>query len=332
MFYTCCTAQTLGGSAAYNFLGLPSSVMLTAAGGANTSYDAGDVSLAANNPALYNKGVSKRLGLSFNSLAGGLKSYNLSGAYHYEKWKTTFGGNIYFVDYGSIPQTDAACNMMGNFHPVDYAVQLSAAGTYMDRWSYGANLKFIHSGYQLYTSSAMALDFGVLYNDTSNLFTAGILAKNMGFQIKTFAGEAEDMPFDLQIGITKKLLHAPLGFSFTADHLQRFDILYNDIAFNNENGYESNSGFMNKLLNHFVVAAHVYLGDHLEALFGYNHLRRTELSIGTIGNGLTGFSAGLRMKFSKLQVLYARSSYQRNIAFNQIGINIQMDKLLGLGE
>jgi hypothetical protein len=330
--HSCCVAQTLGGTSAYNFLSLPSSLILTAAGGANTSYEAGDVSLAANNPALYNAGLSNQLGLSFNSLAGGLKSYNLSGAYHHDKWSTTFGGQIYFVDYGNISQTDASGNTMGSFHPVDYAVQVSAAGKYMERWIYGANLKFIHSGYQLYSSSAIAIDFGVLYNDTSNHFSAGILAKNMGFQVKTFAGEAEDLPFDLQIGITKKLLHAPLGFSITADHLQHFDILYNDTTFDNENGYETTTGFVNKLFNHFVIAGHIYLGDHLEALLGYNKLRRTELSTGTVGNGLAGFSFGLRAKFSKLQVLYSRSSYQRNIAFNQIGINLQMDKLFGLGE
>jgi hypothetical protein len=325
-------AQTIGGSSAYNFLKLPSGTLLTGTGGVNVSYNALDAGLAANNPALLQKDLSGQLGLSFNSFLGGIKTYSLSGAYHYDRLQTTLGGQVYFVDYGSIPQTDAAGNSNGNFHPVDFAVQLSASGKYLERWSYGATIKFIHSGYQLYSSSAVAFDAGVLYSDTANNFTAGFLAKNMGFQLKTYAGEAEDLPFDLQIGITKKLANAPLGFSFTAQHVHQFNLFYNDSTFNNENGFDDNNKFFTKLLNHFVIAGHIFLSPNLEAVIGYNHLRRNELNIGTTGNGLNGFSAGLRVKFQKLQVLYSRSNYQRNISYNQIGINLQMDKLFGLGE
>jgi hypothetical protein len=77
------------------------------------------------------------------------------------------------------------------------------------------------------------------------------------------------------------------------------------------------------------VASHIYLGNNLEATLGYNHLRRQELNIGSSGNGLNGFSMGVRIKFSKLQVLYARSNYQRNISYNQLGLNLKMDQLLG---
>ena len=196
--------QTIGGSSAYNFLGLSATPLLTAAGGVNTSYKTNEVGLTANNPALLNADLHSQLGLSFNSFLAGMKTYSATGAYQYNKWNTTFGGHIYFVDYGSIPQTDVAGNVNGNFHPVDYVIQISGARQYLERWNYGASLKLINSNYQLYTSSAIALDFGVLYSDSFHLFFASVLAKNMGFQLKTFAGEGEDLPFDLQIGITKK--------------------------------------------------------------------------------------------------------------------------------
>jgi hypothetical protein len=44
--------QTLGGAGAYNFLQLPASPLLSAAGGVNISSDPGDVAFALNNPAL----------------------------------------------------------------------------------------------------------------------------------------------------------------------------------------------------------------------------------------------------------------------------------------
>ena len=86
------------------------------------------------------------------------------------------------------------------------------------------------------------------------------------------------------------------------------------------------------MLNHFVIASHVFLGNNLEATLGYNHLRRSELNMASAGNGLNGFSMGLRVKFSKLQVMYSRASYQRNIAYNQLGLTMQLDKMMGLGK
>jgi len=325
-------SQTLGGSSAYNFLKLPSTPILTAAGGVNTSYKTNEVGLTANNPALLDAQLHSQLNLSFNNFLSGIKTYSLTGAYQYDKYNTSFGGHIYFVDYGSLPYTDAAGNVNGNFHPVDFVVQLSAARKYLDKWNYGASLKFINSDYKLYKSSALAFDLGVLYSDSSNNLFASVLAKNMGFQIKTYAGEAEDLPFDFQIGVTKRLEKAPLGFSITAQHLQHFNILYNDTEFNDQNNFSSGNNFFNKLLNHFVVASHIYVGNNLEATFGYNHLRRQELKIDASGNGLNGFSMGLRAKFSKLQVLYARSHYQRNVSFNQLGLTLTLRELSGLGK
>lgn len=306
--------------------------MLTSAGGVNTSYQTNEVGLSANNPALFGNHLHGQVNISFNHFLAGIKTYSLTGAYHYENYNTTFGGHIYFVDYGSIPQTDAAGNISGNFRPVDYVVQMAAARKYLGRWDYGGSLKFIHSSYQLYRSSALALDFGVLYSDTSNLFFASVLAKNIGIQLKTYAGEGEDLPFDLQAGITKKLEKAPFAFSITAQNLHQFNISYNDTSFNSENDLAPNTGFFNKVFNHFVIATHIFIGNHLEATAGYNHLRRKELNIGASGNGLNGFSMGLRIKFSRLQVLFARSNYQRNVSYNQLGLTLAMDRLFGLGK
>lgn len=305
--------------------------MLTAAGGINTSYRTNEVSLSANNPSLLDQELNGQLNLAFNSFIAGIKTYSLTGAIHHNALHTTFGGHIYFVDYGTIPQTDAAGNEMGTFHPVDFVVQVSAAQKYLEKWNYGATLKFIHSSYQLYRSSAMALDVGVHYSDTAHLFSASLLAKNMGIQLTTYAGEREDLPFDFQLGLTKRLAKAPFGFSFTGQQLHHFNIHYNDTTFNNQNDLASGNSFFNKFMNHFVIATHVYLGSNLEATLGYNHLRRSELNIGSSGNGLNGFSMGIRLKFQKLQLQYARSNYQRNISYNQLGLTLHMDRLFGFG-
>ena len=324
-------AQTLGGNAVYNFLKLPATPMLSATGGVNVSYRANEVGLSANNPALLEPGLNSQWHLSFNGLPGGIKTYALTGAFHNQKLNTTFGSHVYFVDYGTIEQADAAGNLSGNMRPVDFVVQVSAARSYLEKWNYGATLKFINSMYGQYKSSAIAVDVGLHYTDSANNFYAGLLAKNMGVQVSTYADEREDLPFDLQVGITKRLSKAPLGFSVTLQNIHQFDNLYNDTTFNNENQYDNRDDFFNKLFNHFVIASHIYVGNNLEAAIGYNRLRRSDMNFGE-GNGMTGFSLGLRAKFQKLQFMFSRSTYQKNLAYNQVGITLHLDKLFGLGK
>ena len=198
-------------------------------------------------------------------------------------------------------------------------------------------MKFINSNYGLYRSNGIATDASVLYNDTARLFSASVLARNMGFQLKKYDGAtADDLPFDLELGITKRLLHAPFGFSITAHHLHQFDIRYNDTLFNNDNdlnpGDNDKKFVFDKIFQHFVIASQIYIGDHLEVSLGYNHLRRQELNINNGGNGLNGFSIGVGALFNKIQIRYARAYYQNNTAYDQFGLNIQLNKYFGLGK
>jgi hypothetical protein len=61
-------------------------------------------------------------------------------------------------------------------------------------------------------------------------------------------------------------------------------------------------------------------------------LRRRELNIGNTGNGLNGFSMGAGVKLGKLWFRYARAYYQSGTAFNQIGLNMQLNQYFGLGK
>lgn len=325
-------AQTLGGKAAYNFLSFSPAAPVTAAGGINISHHWNNVAAAYFNPAFLQADLHGKAAMNFTQLAGGVKALHLSGAYHASKQNTSFGGHIFLVQYGSIPETDAAGNEYGTFNAYDYVVQISAAKQYLERWQYGSSLKCIQSFYGSYSSAALAADVGLLYQDSVNGFRAGLVAKNLGFQIKKFSEVGEDLPLDLQIGITKRLLQAPLAFSLTAHHLHRFDMEYNDTTFNNQNNFTASSSFAKKVFNHLVLAGHVYLGQHLEASLGYNFLRRSELSVGSGGNGLTGFSAGLSAKFQKLEIHFSRATYTKGQGYNQIGLQMNLMDLTGTGK
>jgi len=316
-------AQTIGGNSTYNFLKLPNTPQLTALGGINISNQNTDASLAFNNPALLRDSMSSQLTAVFNSFYAGIKNYHAFIAQHSNKLDANFALGINFFNYGNTQQTDAAGNVIGNFHPVDYVVQFSAEKQYEEQWYYGLAVKYISSSYAQYKSSAIAADFGVTYTDEKNALQIGFVAKNMGVQLKTYSGQKEDLPFDVQLGISKKLLHAPIQFSLTAQHIHQLDIRYDDTTFNNE--INSDRHTTNKIIQHLIAAVQVYFGNKIEFTAGYNFLRRSELNITTAGNGLNGLSVGLGATFSKLQVRYARAYYQNNTAYNQLGINIKLD-------
>lgn len=326
-----CHAQTIGGSSAYPFLKLPQTPSLSAVGGVNVSYVNGDVDMTTGNPAAFTEKLHGQVSASFNHFYTGIKAYHLTGAYHSASLNTTFGTSLFFIDYGNISRTDAAGNEGGTFRPRDYVFQVYASRAYLQKWKYGFSLKLIQSAYDPFSSSAIAVDAGLLFMDSSRNISAGLSAKNIGVQIKPYHTEREDMPFDLQIGITKKLAKAPLGFSLNAQQIHQFNLYYNDTAFNNENNLSSKGSGLTKLFNHFIFASHLYLSKHLETSIGYNRLRRAELNTGNGGNGLNGFSLGFHAHFTKLRFHYARAYFQRSTAYNQFAITLDLPALTGNG-
>lgn len=328
-------AQTLGGSSVFNFLKLPNTPQLTALGGVNVSTLSNDVGMAFYNPSLLNKDMHTRVNLVFNDFYAGIRIYHLAWGYRSENLNTNFGGGIQYIDYGTLPQTDASGNQSGVFRPLDWVMQVSASRSYLNRWDYGATVKYIHSGYGIYRSNGLAIDFGVLYRDSAALFSASVLARNMGFQLKKYEGtDPDDIPFDLQAGITKRLRDAPFSFSITAQHLHQFDIRYNDTLYNSNNGID-NSGrkfTFDKLFRHIVLATQVHISEQLAFSFGYNHLRRKELNIDKTTNGLNGFSLGVEISLKKIQLQYSRAYYQNNTALNQFGLSLKLNEYFGLGK
>ena len=318
-------AQTLGGNSAYNFLKLPNTPQLSALGGINVSTIGNDAGMAFNNPSLLREDMHAQLHVSFNNMYAGVKNYHSVFAYHYDKWKTNFAAGVHFIDYGTIAQTDPSGNNFGVFHPTDYAAQLSASRQYGEKWHYGMAVKFISSSYGIYRSNAVALDAGLSWYDSSRHFQASLLMKNMGTQLKKYLNSTpDDLPFDVQLGFTKRLANAPVQFSLTAHHLHQFNIRYNDTAFNNSNDITGNNGSftLDKIFRHLVGATQVFVGNKIELTLAYNYLLHKELVVANTANGFTGLSFGLGVLFKKIQIRYARSHYQNNTGYNQLGLNL----------
>jgi hypothetical protein len=318
-------AQTLGGNAVFSFLQQPNCASQSALGGVNISAIGNDVGMAFQNPSLLRDEMNGQLSTSFSSFLAGIRNYSAVNAWHLADAKTNIAVGANFFDYGQIPQTDAAGNILGSFRPVDYVVQAMASRSYHENFRYGLTMKYIQSSYGAYRSSGLAFDVGVSYYDEANKLQASIVVKNMGTQLSTYDGSArkEELPFDLQAGITKRLAHAPFQFSLTAHHLQALNIYYNDTSFRaseGEPGYGAGTT-LQKIFSHLVLSTQVFLHEKLELQMGYNFQRRQDLNAFNLTSGLNGFTFGAAVLLNKLHIRYATGFYQQNL-FHQLSLNL----------
>jgi hypothetical protein len=316
-------SQTLGGNAVFNFLSLPNTAKQSALGGVNISSIGNDVGMSFQNPSLLRNSMHQQANTSFNAFIAGINNYSLTSAYHVNSIQTNLALGVNYLDYGNITQTDASGIVYGNFRPSDYVLQVMASRQYHERFWYGLTMKYIQSNYGQYRASGLAFDVGLSYYDSSKLLQVSLVAKNMGTQLRTYDGSnsKEELPFDLQVGITKRLAHAPVQFSVTAQHLQAFNTYYNDTSFRAAEGeLDYSDSWGQKLLSHFVISSEIFLDKKLELLLGYNFQRRQDMNAYQVTNGLNGFTMGAGLLLNKLHVRYATGFYQRNM-FHQFSLN-----------
>lgn len=330
-------AQITGGQNAFEFLRLSNSPHISALGGYTPAGMGNDVSYTLQNPALLNAKNHNQLALVYNSYYAGISVANLQYAYRIDSINTNFSIGMQYLNYGSFQGNDVFGNSMGNLHAVDYAIHVSASRNYLERWTYGATLKYANSDLAGFTAAAVLADVGIVYEDTANLLKLGVVAKNMGFTVKKYLPnqQAEPLPFDLQIGLSKELRNLPLRLYMVAHHLYEWDVRYDnpeDIVNNYlfEQKETTNSHFADKLFRHINFGAELVLAKKVTVSAAYNHIRRREL--GYNEPGMAGFSFGLGIDLNKFNIRYARSIYATAGAYNEFGISMQLNKFFGIGK
>jgi hypothetical protein len=318
-------SQTLGGNAVFNFIAQPNSAQLAALGGVNVSSISNDVGMIFHAPSLLRKEMDQQVNTSANSFIAGISQYSLTCAKYFSNAKLNIGAGIQYFNYGNINQTDIYGNSLGTLKPNDYVIQIIASKNYKDHFRIGTTVKFIHSNYGQYRSAAVAADLGLTYYNDATQLQSTLVIKNMGSQLNSYSNDGikEELPFDIQFGISKKLINAPLQFSLTAHHLQQLNIYYNDTLYNLSEGIITSKGLAQKIFTHLVLATQCYLTDRLELTAGINLMRRQELNNYGVSNGLNGFTFGAGVFLKKLHVRYATGFYQRNL-FHQFSLNFNI--------
>jgi len=200
------------------------------------------------------------------------------------------GAGIIYMNYGSFNRTDEFMNVLGTFGAAELALVAGIAAHYDDDILVGINAKFISSSIAEYSSTALAVDLGFLYDIPSQNLSIGGSVLNIGKQLKTYAGVNELLPLDVKFGITKRPEHLPVFLNIDFHQLN-----------------QSGDKFFDRFSN-FTVGAEFLMSKSLRLRVGYNNKQRKELKTGTTA-GLGGFSLGVGLVLNEYQIDYAYNSY-----------------------
>ncbi|MBK9177138.1 MAG: type IX secretion system protein PorQ [Flavobacteriales bacterium] len=302
----------LGGKDAFRVLTIPSSARASALGGNYIAVKDNDINLGIFNPGLLNKDMGRQVALSYLPYFEGIKIGYASYAHHFDSLNTTFSGTIQYVDYGAFRRTDEVGHDIGEFRAGEYVMQIGAGRALDSLFSIGANLKFITSSYDTYSASAFALDVGGVFHKPSKGVTVAAMLRNVGRQTSTFTDQREDLPFEVQVGVTYKFKHAPFRLGLMLEQLQQWDLTYEDpnaaVQIDPTTGevIEEKVTTMRKALLHTVPSAEILLSRNFMLRVAYNFRRRDELVIADKPSAV-GLSFGIGLKVTKLHLSYGFS-------------------------
>ncbi|MBX7205658.1 MAG: type IX secretion system protein PorQ [Bacteroidia bacterium] len=307
-----CRAQ-VAASGIYKFMNLHPSARIASLGGINVSIIDKDLNLSLQNPALINTEMRRQVAFNTVNFVSDINLGYAAYAFGYGPGTCTVG--LQYINYGKFQGASATGVPTGTFTAGEYNLHISY-GRQFKRFSYGSSLKLIYSNMNVAKSTGIATDLGTAYRSKDSLFTAGLVVKNLGYQLTTYtAGNREKLPFEIQAGFSKKLKHMPLRLSVTAHNLQKFDLTYNNP---NKPGQQTDLAtgepvvekitFADKAMRHLIIGSELLLSKNFHFRFGYNHMRRKEMTIEG-KRGMVGFAWGFGIRLNRFLISYGSSSF-----------------------
>lgn len=323
-----CYAQ-IGGRYAYEFLNLTSSPKVAAMGGKLISHPGTDLNQVYYNPALLRDTMQNQISLNYVGYFADVKYGYVSYSSKFKgKYNVAYG--LQYINYGSFSGYDENDYGSGSFKCADYAFNIATSLPLDSFFTVGADVRPIFSQYENYSSSGISTDFGVLYSNPFRLFNLALVIRNLGTQFKSYAGNMEPLPFEIQFGYTQYLRHAPFNISITAHHLETWDMSVLDNS-QETSGINSEPKTSNKVIDklsdqmmrHLVFGVEFTPFRNFYFRLGYNYQRRKELKI-VPTPGTAGISWGLGLSISRFQINYGRATYHLAGASNHFSITTNL--------
>ena len=308
------TSAQFSGNQVFNSINVTGSARIAATGGTYLPVQDNDLELGIFNPSVLDTTMHNQFTMSYVNYFTNINLGYAALAKQIDS-SLTVAGSVRFMSYGKFDTYDASGVSQGEFYAGDVYATFGAGKQIDTNWRVGANVKLLYSALEKYYSFGLGVDVAATYYNPEKRFTAVWILKNAGYQLKTFNDERENLPIELQFGISKKLLNAPIRFSLMGENLQKWDLTYdnpNEIQsvdpITGEPIGQTRWKFGDELMRHIVVGTEILFTDNLHFRFGYNYRRRQEMKIDS-KPGTAGLSLGVGFKLKRFNISYARSTY-----------------------
>jgi hypothetical protein len=320
----------IGGDNTYEFLNLTPSARIAAMGGDFLTINDNDINVIQENPSLLNPEMHNHLGVAYVDFYTDVNYGTASYSRTFDKLGS-FATSVKYINYGKFDYADVTGERTGTFYAGETALDIGWGRRLDSLFAIGANLKFIYSSLESYNSFGMGVDVAGSYISRDKSFVMSLIAKNIGRQLTAYdGGNIEPLPFELQFGLSKRLAHLPFRYSILYNHLEKWDLRYDDPAtrqtdpitgeVQQDTGVEE---FFDNFARHFIVGGELYIAKILSLQGGYNYKRRQEMKVET-KTATVGFSWGIGIRISKFHFNYARSAYHLAGSPNYITITTNL--------
>ena len=320
-------AQT-GGSSTYQVLQFPVSSRIAVLNNPIAIWGS-DLNLGIYNPALLNPKMNDVFALNFVDYFSDINMVSSAYAFPFNELGTV-GVSIQSLSLGKFKHTNEQAEELGFFSANEQLLTVGFGKQLNKKWSLGTTVKMLFSDLESYQSFGLATDLGATYLNTENQFAASVLVQNIGRQITSYNDTNEPIPFEIKLGVSKKLEHLPFRFSIGYNHLETWDLTYHyipTVTTDPISGEEivNTVSFGQKLFRHFTTSGELSIGKHLQLRMGYDAQRRHELTVNSF-LAMVGFSWGIGIKMSHFYINYGRATYHLVGAPNYFSISTNISK------
>lgn len=276
LLITICTVPTKAqndSQTGYNFLRLPVSSHAAALGGDNVTVIDDDEALIFNNPALLTSVSDKTINLNYMNYMSGANAASASFN-RIVKERASWAVSGQFLDYGKMKEVDEENVQTGEFSAKDISIAGYFSYMLTNKLSGGISTKFISSNIGDYNSFAVGVDLGINYYDPDREWSLSFVMKNLGGELDAYEDEYGKMPFDIQMGVSKRFVGTPFRLHATIVDL-------------NHPKY--------KMINHLILGADILLGESFWIGGGYNFRRANEMKVANAEGDDSSHGAGLSL-------------------------------------
>ncbi|HKJ06637.1 MAG TPA: type IX secretion system protein PorQ [Flavobacteriaceae bacterium] len=325
--YASFSYSQVGGERVYNFLNITSFAKQASLGGKTLTL-LNNVNQPVWNPSTINTALSDVISVNYLNYLTDVNLASLSYAKNFNNLGT-FHSNITYLNYGKFIEADEDGNELGTFKAYDLALNIGYAYQIPNSyWVVGANLKFINSIIQNYSSFGLATDLGFLYNNKNKPYVVTVVARNLGYQLSSYNEYREKLPLDIALGFAYQLQNVPMKWHLTIDSVQQWDISVSNPS-NSETDLEGNTteeeiGFFNNALRHFTLGVELFPKNNFNLNLGYNFRRAKELNL-VDKRSFAGFTAGFGLKMNTFRINYAFSKYHSASNTSTFSLHINLN-------